>query len=285
MGNNVFRLSVRGFSDADVAAIKKICSLTDTRQRSYKVCHPEDLSFDILIIDGASTSLAEIADSKVPAVWIGGEPSDHIHYRIERPILSSRLLKILDQVTVNSLHYIPEINIGVQSVHDRKGLAEGGHTQWQFEPDHQHHTKHPDNANQYRVLVADDSQVVRTQLQLILDNLGIRSDYATDGLEALKAMQQHRYDLILMDVVMPNMDGLEATKKIKNEFDGHGPVILLTSKTSQFDKLRGAFAGCDTYLTKPLNQQDLVAVLKKHLEIAQLDSDFVTDPTPSSAAT
>lgn len=266
----IFLVALRGFLQEDILVIHRICQLSRARPRGYQLI--KGIGHDILLANASTVRPGDLAMNHTPVVWIGGEAEEARPYHVERPIISSRLLRVLDQATIRDLHYIPEINIGVTSVHDRESLTRDGQAQWSFQPDQQEDEEtgaQSQAKSKYRILVADDSQVVRTQLHLILDNLGLAADYAEDGSQALTLLRKRHYDLILMDVVMPNMDGLEATKKVKKELEGQGPVILLTAKTSHLDRLRGAFAGCDTYLTKPLNQQDLVRVLAEHLEMGK----------------
>ncbi|OGT90217.1 MAG: hypothetical protein A2286_03395 [Gammaproteobacteria bacterium RIFOXYA12_FULL_61_12] len=274
-----FHVALRGFSQIDALAIHRILELSDSRPRCYELI--KGMGHDILLVNALAMRPGDRLDTSTPLVWIDGTPRASRPYHVQRPLLASRLLRVLDQVTVKELHFIPEINIGVKSVHDRPGFVEDGNAQWSFEPDSR--LTHPSGGRaRYRVMVADDSQIVRTQLQLVLDNLGIRADFATDGLEAIALMKKRRFDLILMDVVMPNMDGFTATKKIKKEFEGQGPIIMLTAKTSHLDRLRGAFAGCDTYLTKPLNQQELVKVLQQHLDMEERTSSWPRASQPAA---
>lgn len=269
----VFKVALHGFSKPDALTIHRIIKLTDHRVRRYQLT--SDNHFDILLINGVLVQPDQVKH-QAPCVWLGGAPADHDYY-MDRPILSSRLLRLLDKITVSVYKYLPEIEVGVNTVNVRESLATEGQTQWQFDQEQKDdgYTVREYESDR-RVLVVDDSQVVRTQLKLILDNLGIVCDMAKDGVEAIKLLQNCRYDLILMDVIMPNMDGLEATKKIKKELEGQGPVILLTAKTSQLDRLRGAFAGCDTYLTKPINQQELLDVIKPYIEEKATDADPAT---------
>ncbi|MBU0499577.1 MAG: response regulator [Gammaproteobacteria bacterium] len=262
-----FHIALRGFAPIDIQALQRICDLSASRPRRYEII--EGIGQDIVMANAPAMHPSDLINSQVPVVWVDALPGANRPYLVQRPLLASRLLRVLDQITIKELHFIPEINIGVKSTHDRPGLAVDGNTQWAYEPEGKPSPRTGTGGNRYRVLVADDSQVVRTQLQLILDNLGIRADFARDGLEAIALMKRRRFDLILMDVVMPNLDGFAATKRIKKDFGEHGPIVMLTAKTSHLDRLRGAFAGCDTYLTKPLNQQDLVRVLERHLKLEQ----------------
>ena len=115
-------------------------------------------------------------------------------------------------------------------------------------------------------LVVDDSLTVRTQLQSALERIGIKGVLAEDGKSALEAVQLRRFELILLDVVMPGMDGYALCRQIKSAPTTRAtPVLMLTSRSSPFDRARGALAGCDTYLTKPIDLKTFYRAVDKVL--------------------
>jgi CheY-like chemotaxis protein len=126
-----------------------------------------------------------------------------------------------------------------------------------------------------RVLVVDDSPTVRQQLAQAFNRMGIISEVAASAAEALSRLAETSFNLALIDVVMPEMDGYKLTKEIKrNKACKQMPVIILTSKSSPFDLARGALAGCDTYLTKPVPLKDLEAAVVKQLRKALAIDDI-----------
>ena len=91
-------------------------------------------------------------------------------------------------------------------------------------------------------------------------------DSVADGDAAVKATEQEKYDVIFLDVVMPGLDGYSVCKNIRRSaLNKTTPVIMLTSRSSKFDKLKGILAGCDTYLTKPINHNEFKEITQKHL--------------------
>jgi len=115
--------------------------------------------------------------------------------------------------------------------------------------------------------VVDDSSTVRKQVELELKLLGIWTDAAESGEDAFELLAQKDYDIIFLDVVLPGVDGYQICKTIKrNKAKKKTPVIMLTSKSSPFDRVKGALAGCDTYLTKPAKQNSFQKVVKKYLK-------------------
>lgn len=116
-----------------------------------------------------------------------------------------------------------------------------------------------------RVLVIDDSETVRKQLELALGDQGIDVQTAETGELGLHMLSSCPYDLIFLDVVLPGADGYQICKTIKkNKSKQRIPVVMLTSKSSPFDRVKGSLAGCDTYLTKPVELRRLVEILHKH---------------------
>jgi two-component system cell cycle response regulator len=102
-------------------------------------------------------------------------------------------------------------------------------------------------------LIVDDSETVRTQLATAMERVGIQSRTVGDAEGAISAMRERSFDLILLDVVMPGIDGYELCRRIKQDpYARSTPVLMLTSRSSPFDRARGALAGCDSYLTKPV---------------------------------
>jgi CheY-like chemotaxis protein len=139
-----------------------------------------------------------------------------------------------------------------------------------------------------RVLVVDDSPTVRQQLAQAFNRMGIISEVAASAAEALSRLAETSFNLALIDVVMPEMDGYKLTKEIKrNKACKQMPVIILTSKSSPFDLARGALAGCDTYLTKPVPLKELEAAVVKQLRKALAIDDIsglIRMSTPATGA-
>jgi DNA-binding response OmpR family regulator len=141
-----------------------------------------------------------------------------------------------------------------------------------------------------RVLVVDDSPTVRQQLAQAFNRMGIISEVAASAKEALSRLAETTFNLALIDVVMPEMDGYKLTKEIKrNKACKQMPVIILTSKSSPFDLARGALAGCDTYLTKPVPLKELETAVVKQLRKALAIDDIsglirISSATSNAAA-
>jgi twitching motility two-component system response regulator PilG len=117
-----------------------------------------------------------------------------------------------------------------------------------------------------RALVVDDSPTVRKQLEQELGSMHIQVDMAETGEQCMEMVEEAAYNIIFLDVVLPGADGYEVCKKIRrNQETKNTPVIMLTSKSSSFDRVRGAVAGCSSYLTKPVDYEKFHKVLDQYL--------------------
>ena len=117
----------------------------------------------------------------------------------------------------------------------------------------------------FRVLVVDDSPLMRTFMQNKLQPYGITPEFASSGEEALFKISKQHFDMIFLDVMLPGMDGYDVCKMIKKNKDNSlMKVVMLTSKDKTFDKIRGTMAGCDGYLTKPVDELKLRAIIERH---------------------
>ena len=122
-----------------------------------------------------------------------------------------------------------------------------------------------------RILVVDDNETNRDILVTRLEAHGYQTLQAADGEEALREVTQHRPDVVLLDVMMPNLDGLEACRRLKSDRAvAFTPVILVTAKAATQDIVAGLDAGADEYLTKPIDQAALVARVRSALRIKSL---------------
>lgn len=115
-----------------------------------------------------------------------------------------------------------------------------------------------------RVLVAEDNAVNQKVVLKMLERIGCTVDAVANGQEALRAALEQQYDLVLMDCQMPEMDGFEATRRIRRTPDGSGPpIVALTANAMQGDRERCLEAGMDDYLTKPVDFQALAGAVEK----------------------
>lgn len=113
------------------------------------------------------------------------------------------------------------------------------------------------------VLIVDDDRDICNALRIYLSSEQYEIKEAHDGRQALRMLEENRIDLVLMDIMMPGMDGIEATVKLREKYNV--PVILLTAKSEEGDKILGLNVGADDYVTKPFNPAEVVARVRSQL--------------------
>ncbi len=134
------------------------------------------------------------------------------------------------------------------------------------------HTETPavEGAGNRRILIAEDSLVNQVLIRAILDKAGYDFTIVSDGVEALDALAAVRYDLVLMDMQMPNLDGLATTARIREREAGSGgrhlPIVALTANAFEEDRRRCLQAGMDDFLAKPFQREALLAVIRRNLD-------------------
>ena len=117
----------------------------------------------------------------------------------------------------------------------------------------------------FKVMVIDDSKTIRRTAETLLKKEGFEVITATDGFEALSLIADHQPNLILLDVMMPRLDGYQTCALIKHHrVFRHTPVVMLSSKDGLFDRARGRVVGSDNYITKPFTREELLTVIEQH---------------------
>jgi twitching motility two-component system response regulator PilG len=198
---------------------------------------------NLFLVDGADTTAlavwrAEQARLSRPTVFVGESAPSQEWPMIRRPLLLPRVLAALDGVA--------------------KGFAERQLAALRGDG--------PKPARPLRAMVVDDSEPVVTFLQALLAQHGITPTLAASGEEALVKMSGARYDLVLLDIVLPGIDGYEVCRQIKLQSPAP-KVLMITHRDNAYDKIRGSLAGCDAWFTKPLDQQRLHALLREYAQL------------------
>ena len=256
-----FMVAMIGIPDNERNVLKNIFKLSLYRACTYTLASSNEPSH-FLIVDaddsaamarwhtqyggvGQSSSNPGAALPPIPAVMVTREKQQTgFPFCIHRPFVATRVLGILDQIATQ----IPSMTAQERII--------GG------EPPETTSAPPPASA-----LVVDDSSTVRTQIALELKLLGVEVEAAESGEQAFELLAHKNYDMIFLDVVLPGIDGYQICKTIKKDkATKKTPVIMLTSKSSPFDRIKGALAGCDTYLTKPVKQSSFQKTVKKYLK-------------------
>jgi len=120
--------------------------------------------------------------------------------------------------------------------------------------------------SQINALVVDDSTTLRRLMELLLVPLGFTLDFVDTGERAIENSKRKSYDIVFLDILLPGIDGYRVCKMLKGDKRTKSTrVVMLTSKDSAIDKVRGMMAGTDVYLTKPVDRMDLIRAIDKCL--------------------
>ncbi len=255
--------------------IVAICSLQpkDARLLDIVLSRAPNRRFEFKLVDSAAAGFADIAiidadqrDSRVDLQRLRSESPDMIEvYISESGSLGESNYKIPKKSLVLQCFRVLE-NIADMKL---KGNVAGHMERAPPPPVASAPAQEPSQPAAPLILnglVVDDSNTVRTQLEVTLGRCGLKVDLAANGEEARALVQARVYDLIFLDVVMPGINGYELCREIRQIPTGrHVSVVMLTSRSSPFDRARGALAGCDTYLTKPVTVKDFYAAVHKNL--------------------
>ncbi len=258
-----FSVAAIGIPANEQRILKNIFKLSAYRARSYTL---SELSFEssanILIVNGddANAMLKWLREQdrntvSIPALIVSRTTPSAPCYHTRRPLIATRVLGVLDQIAIKELSFIPEMMIGEET--ESTGSATKN-----LQKTAPVETKQP----RFRALVVDDSLSIRKQLELELNLFGAQTDFAETGEQAFQFLERNRYDIIFLDVVLPGVDGYTVCKSIKKQtVTKRTPVVMLTGKSSPFDRVRGKLSGCSTYLTKPASHESFQQVVKKYL--------------------
>jgi len=122
------------------------------------------------------------------------------------------------------------------------------------------------------ILIAEDNPVNQKVTQLMLQRIGHRADLAANGQEVLRAMENRAYDLVLMDIQMPDMNGIEATKHIRSRWQQGPKIIAITSFDPEFCREQCFSAGVDDFINKPIRMNELDAAIDRNMSLSSSKS-------------
>jgi twitching motility two-component system response regulator PilG len=236
MTQSDYTVDVIGFNQTERLLISSIFGLAARRDPSFVQRDAKSATTaDLYLVDGSdekamSEFQAVRARFPAPAVLVGG--SDPALPSLQRPLQWARLLQSFDDAVQGS---------GKAASPAKQATAS--------------------------VLVVDDNATVRKFMEAKLAPYGFRADFAESGEQAVGLTANNEYTCVFLDVVLPGIDGYQVCKLIKGNKQAvkRTAVVMLTSRSSPFDKLRGSLAGCDEYLTKPVDENHLLEVIAKFL--------------------
>jgi Response regulators consisting of a CheY-like receiver domain and a winged-helix DNA-binding domain len=137
---------------------------------------------------------------------------------------------------------------------------------------------------EYKILVVDDEAVLQEMIAYNLEQAGYQVITASDGLSAIEIARRERPDLIVLDIMLPGIDGLEACRRLRREpASATTPIIMLTAKADEIDKVVGLEVGADDYVTKPFGRRELLARVRALLRRSDYPSRNGNTQTESMA--
>ena len=256
-----------GVADNDKKMLQRVLRVSSGSVRHYVLADNADPSPSKLFLVNSDNDQAVSYWCKkylnknqmpeVPTVFAGKRKvKGNKIYNLNIPFVASQVISTFDTMTVKEMNFIPELTIG--KVLDETNLS-------QSFLENIVNTKSDEN-NLFTALIVDDSQPVRKQLEIELKLLGAKVEQAVDGKQAIEICRDNEYDIIFLDVVMPGIDGYKVCKFLKkNNLTKNTPVIMLTGKSSPFDKVKGTLSGCDSYLVKPLEREQFESIARKFI--------------------
>jgi len=228
-----------GLNQADLRLIETVFKLSAELKQSY-ILHTEKLATnpDIVFID---------ADSAQAQAQCNELQQHNKHMTVIR--VSSDSSATNDPTTLSRPLSLKKLMSSLQSVTSTENKASNVSAL---------------HSTAKQILVVDDSYSVRKYMEHKLPELAngaVNVEFADSGETAMQLIEKKQYDMIFLDVVMPGIDGYQVCKWIKSEHPTY--VVMLTSKKSPFDKVRGNMSGCNAYITKPPKDERIEKVLKK----------------------
>jgi twitching motility two-component system response regulator PilG len=252
-----------GLSDYELRLVRSVLSLTMVHGRSYSFALFDTASTgrpDIVIVDPnndqAKATLQELTSHDKThepfVIFISNTPqASQDKYHLLRPLAPTKMLALLDHVASEFANILPSTAAPVVPPAPPALCTS---------------IKPAPVKQLFRALIVDDSPTARIKIEIELRAMNIMADSAQTGEEALKMLTKKTYDLIFLDIILPGADGYEVCKLIRrNQETKRIPVIMLTSKSSPFDRIRGSLAGCNWYLTKPVEHVKFYDVIEKCL--------------------
>ena len=278
-----FKIHLIGISDSDKQILMRVLRLrhSPTSVRNYTLTDISEPEEDKLYIVNSDCNqsiaywsrrfLSIDKKPKVPTIFAGHRRIKCSNtYGINLPFRATSTLRTLDMATVREMDYIPELTISNSDNADCTDVNRIAQNISEAALEEIANSRCDSNQN-IKAMVVDDSQPVRKQLEIQLKMLGVSVELAENGEQAIELSKSNQYDIIFLDVVMPGIDGYKVCKHLKQNYQTKGtPVVMLTGKSSPFDKVKGTLSGCDTYLTKPLQHEEFQSIARKYIPQASM---------------
>jgi two-component system cell cycle response regulator len=270
--DHCYAVAVLGFEAKERLLLRNILRISEQHPLAFRPYRPKrDGRPALVIVNGdnaeAVTQWGKLEQERAPnaspmsVIYLArGNPPADAMYSLGRPFVATRLFALLERAVTERHGYLPNLALATDSMllltntgssaSVRETPSNAGQTisAPRVTDDHRARPKIGHSA-----LIVDDSLPVRVQLKGPLEKAFDHVDVAESGEEALELLARRSYDLVLLDVILPGIDGYETCKRIKKDSRHRDtPVVMLTSNSSPADKVKGKLAGCETYLIKPV---------------------------------
>lgn len=276
-----YRVAVQGFSAFEKATFESFFRLAARRAPAYEYV-TELQQADFVVTDSDQLDALEAVQGVgrlQQSVCIGSRPAEGAAAQMPRPINLMLLLRQLDQLAGQGGGEqirvpAPAVPVAAASPVVRAPAPRpSGVTDFRDSSTFSNSVLVEGDQKFDHILVVDDSDVALRFMQTRLRRFGFKVHLARSGEEALERLLERQFEFVFLDVMMQGMDGYQACKSIKRAPCPPGRrtpvVVMLTSRASAVDKIRGTLAGCDAYLTKPLVEDELVRVIGEHDAVFQ----------------
>ncbi len=292
----LYKIKTIGMQSRDIESLKRLIRIYQTTGRYQQFAVVSEGVVDVTMVnfDVADVDLPEVSDGSVVInAYRATIPPAGTH-AIKMPFFGRKVIELLDnivtqkeeevtnaldidndaiddnQATTAVAEVIEQSTAVTEDIEQPTAVAEENQqpTAVVEEPAENLSTTPADtSAYQEKVLVVEDSEIIRKGLSILLKQRDLDVTFAKDAENALEYLAvNNKFGLIFLDVVMPGMDGYKLCKRIKrSKAQKDSRVVMLTSKSSRFDKVRASFCGCDEYLTKPISPKDFLAFIDDHL--------------------
>jgi len=266
-GSRRFVIEMIGFSDAEKSMLSSTFRLTGRRVFAYSEATSPNDRTDIYLANADNAEALQQLQARspnihAPAVLIGRTPSESGWPQVDRPIHWMRLFEQMDSSVQAALLERARRQFGTATEMQWDGNTYRRAGDRDAAPSEDLTEAKPTET----VLVVDDSATVRAFMRAKLAPFRFDVDFAENGETAIDMAQAKAYTCVFLDIMMPGIDGYQVCKRIKGNPSTKGTaVVMLSSKSSAFDKFRGNWAGCDAYLGKPVGEDELLTTIARFL--------------------
>lgn len=249
-----------GLSTKDLAVFDRVIAFVAKKGWKFHKCPA--LLAAIFIVNDTPEAIEQAKKQQKNQIIIS--ISDHHNnnmgdYNIKRPLLITRVMRAMEQSSEQWLKNNPSDTGAIENKTTTQNIGLNTPPKKTTEA-----IKGKGEKGDFHALVVDDSAAIRKQLELELRETAITADYAVCGQDALQMLDKNSYDLIFLDIIMPDINGYDVCKQLRKKKDyKRTPVIMLSGKTGPLDEVEGILAGATTYLLKPVKHEQFQKTLTR----------------------